>query len=92
MKLQNGEWRYYQSMKSKRPYCKIRRSLLKTLATGQKNTNELAKISNVNWKTTRNHIIFLVGMGYARRVFDSPQVKIVEITDKGANALATKKI
>ena len=76
----------------KRRYSKIRRALLKTLAAGQKNTSELATISKVNWKTTRNHLIFLIGMGYVRRVFDSPQVRIIEITEKGLKVLVAKKI
>ena len=67
----------------KREYTAIRLALLKSLAGGQKNLNALAKASKVNWKTTRNHMIYLMGMSYVKLIFASPQVKIYEITEYG---------
>ena len=77
---------------TKRSFPKIRKSLLRGLSKGQKNLNELSIISKVNWRTTRNHMIYLVGMGYAREIFTSAQVRIFEITEKGLEALAKNEI
>jgi predicted transcriptional regulator len=80
------------SKTGKREYGEIRRALLRGLAGGQRNINELATTSKVNWRTTRNHMIYLVGSSYARMIFSSPQVKIYEITENGMEALARKRI
>jgi hypothetical protein len=81
-----------QSSTKKRSFPKIRKALLVGLSGGQKNLHELSKSSKVNWRTTRNHLIYLAGMGYAREVFNSPQVRIFEITDTGLEALAKNAI
>lgn len=80
------------SKMGKRRYKEIRISLLRGLAGGQKNLNELSKVAKVNWRTTRNHMIYLVGIGYAKMVFSSPQVKIYEITQRGMEGLAKKRL
>ena len=67
----------------KRSFDEIRTAMLIELAKGQKTINDLAKSSGVNWKTTQNHLIYLVGMGFATEVFNSPYVRIFEITEKG---------
>ena len=76
----------------KRAFPKIRKALLKSLASGSKNINELSKAAGVNWRTTRNHLIYLTGMGYVKPVFNSPQVRIVEITERAMEALARIEI
>ncbi|MBT4114392.1 ArsR family transcriptional regulator [Candidatus Woesearchaeota archaeon] len=76
----------------KRSFSKIRKLLLVSLAAGPKNLNELSKISKVNWRTTRNHIAFLVGMGYVKEIFTSPQVRIFEITKHGMEGLARNAV
>ena len=67
----------------KRSFEVIRNAMLIELAKGQKTINDLAKSSGVNWKTTQNHLVYLVGMGFAKEVFNSPYVRIFEITEKG---------
>ena len=76
----------------KRTYRDIRKNLLKSLANGQKNINQLSTSSKVNWRTTRNHMIYLMGFGFARAVVNLPQVKIYEITERGMGALAKNKL
>jgi predicted transcriptional regulator len=78
--------------KPKRSFNEIRKSMLFELAKGQKTINDLAKSSDVNWKTTQNHLIYLVGMGYAREVFNSPYVRIFEITEKGEEQVKKLKL
>jgi predicted transcriptional regulator len=72
----------------KRTYRIIRHDLLTSLASGQKNINQLANTSGINWKTTQNHLIYLCGFRFARVVVNLPQVKIYEITERGMEELA----
>ena len=67
----------------KRSFKEIRLKMLRELAKGQKTINELAGSADVNWKTTSKHLIYLVGMGYATEIFNSPYVRIFAITEKG---------
>jgi predicted transcriptional regulator len=76
----------------KRTFRDIRKNLLKSLANGQKNINQLSSDSQVNWRTTRNHMIHLMGFGFARTVVNLPQVKIYEITERGMGAISRGKI
>ncbi len=78
--------------KSKRPFTKIRKSILAALAEHSKNINELSGDSKVNWRTTRNHLIYLMGRGYAREVVNTPQVRIFDITLFGMEALRNNNI
>jgi predicted transcriptional regulator len=82
----------HKKQSKRRTFSKIRYALLKNLALSQKNIRELATTSKVNWRTTRDHMIFFLGMGYAREVFSSPQVRIFEITQKGMEALVKNEI
>lgn len=82
--------RSQKSKSAKRKFSEIRRALLFSLTSGQKNINELAEAAGVNWRTTRNHLIYLIGMGYVREVINTPQVRIFEITQFGMEALARK--
>jgi predicted transcriptional regulator len=68
---------------TKRTFEEIRNAMIVELARGKSTINDLAKKSGVNWKTTQNHLIFLVGTGLASEVFNSEYVRIFEITDKG---------
>jgi predicted transcriptional regulator len=74
----------------KRTFLEIRKIILFSLSSGQKNINELADTAGVNWRTTRNHLIYLIGMGYVKEVISTPQVRIIEITQYGMEALARK--
>ncbi|MBU0461319.1 MAG: hypothetical protein KJ574_01900 [Nanoarchaeota archaeon] len=79
-----------ENRQPKRSFEVIRQAMLLELVKGQKTINDLAKCSGVNWKTTQNHLVYLVGMGYAHEVFNSPYVRIFEITEKGKDV--AKKI
>ena len=79
-----------KNVTGKRKFSEIRHALLFSLTRGQKNIHELADAAGVNWRTTRNHLIYLIGMGYVREVINTPQVRIFEITQFGMEALARK--
>ncbi len=70
-------------MIERRTFEQIRKTLIRELAKGDKNLNQLARASEVNWKTAENHLIYLIGKGYAIKTIDSPYVKVFRITDKG---------
>lgn len=72
---------------SKRTFVEIRRNLLSSMKDGQKTINQLALVSQVNWKTTQRHLIFLIGKGFVHEVFSSPYVKIYDLTDKGKEVI-----
>lgn len=70
-------------MAKKRQFSEIRENLLITLSKGKKTLNTLAKEAGVNWKTTDNHLTYLMGKGFVTEVFSSPYARIFEITEKG---------
>jgi predicted transcriptional regulator len=67
----------------KRKFVEIRNILLLQLSKGKTTINSLSGIAGVNWKTTENHLTYLIGKGLAKEVFSSPYARIFEITDKG---------
>ena len=70
-------------MAKKRPFTEIRENLLITLSKGKKTLNTLAKEAGVNWKTSDNHLTYLMGKGLVVEVFSSPYARIFELTEKG---------
>ena len=70
-------------MTKKRKFSKLRENILVTLSKGKKTLNTLAKEAGVNWKTTDNHLTFLMGKGLVEEVFSSPYARIFELTEKG---------
>jgi len=74
-------------MATKRRFATLRLLILNVLSAGQKTVNQLATESGVNWRTVDNHLVYLVGKGYAATVFSSPYVKIFQITEAGRAAL-----
>lgn len=74
----------------KKTFVEIRKTMLECLKTGQKTVNKLSSETGINWKTVDNHLIYLIGRGFAKEVFVSPYVKIYEITERGKEALQAK--
>lgn len=72
----------------RRSFPDIRLEILRTLSLGRTTVNDLSKRTGINWKTVDNHLIYLLGRGFAEKVFDSPYVKIFDITEDGAAYLA----
>ena len=68
---------------AKRTFIEIRRSILLSLASGQKTINQISVESQINWKTVENHLIYLIGRGWVREVFHSPYARILELTAFG---------
>jgi predicted transcriptional regulator len=71
-------------MIERRTFEQIRKTLIRELSKGERNLNQLARATKVNWRTAENHLIYLIGRGYAIKTVDSPYVKIFRITDKGS--------
>lgn len=72
----------------RRPFSDIRRDILRALALGRSTVNDLSRKTDINWKTVDNHLIYLCGRGWAEKVFDSPYVKIFDITEDGHDHLS----
>ncbi|PIY60355.1 hypothetical protein COY95_02205 [Candidatus Woesearchaeota archaeon CG_4_10_14_0_8_um_filter_47_5] len=75
----------------RRTYREIRERLLYSLALGQQTIRSLSQSAGVNWDTTRNHLIYLMGKEWARQVLALPYVRIYEITEKGRNCINLQK-
>ncbi|MCX8147094.1 MAG: transcriptional regulator [Candidatus Woesearchaeota archaeon] len=67
----------------RRKFSDLREIILKSLVSGQKTINQISSETGINWKTVDNHLIYLVGKGFAREVFSSRFARIFEITEKG---------
>ena len=76
----------------KRTFKTLRKLILTNLAREQKTINQIANDTHSNWKTVDNHITYLIGKGFAREVFASSYVKIVEITDRGKQHLKKRTV
>lgn len=79
-------------MATKRRFSELRLVILRGLSSGQKTVNQLSREVGINWRTVDNHLIYLVGKGYASTVFTSPYVKIYQITDAGRAALTAEDL
>lgn len=71
------------SRSKRRSFDWIRNEILSVLAMGRVTVNEISKKTEINWKTVDNHLVYLCGRGWAAKVFDSPSIKIFELTDEG---------
>jgi len=78
-------------MTEKRTFEEIRELILVELAKGKRTLNQLAKESGINWKTTDNHLTYLIGKSLVIEVFNSPYVRIFELTEKGKGYVALLK-
>jgi len=74
----------------KRTFSEIRILLLKSLSNSRRTINELSRISGVNWKTTENHLTYLVGKGLVREIVNSPYARIFELSEKGKEVCSGK--
>ena len=72
----------------KRTFLLLRLFILKSLSTGTKSINQIAKEHGMNWKTVELHLTHLVGKGYAREVFNSQYVRLFVLTEHGKNYFA----
>ena len=72
----------------RRAFSDIRLDLLRALSPGRSTVNDLSRRTNINWRTVDNHLVYLCGRGWAEKVFDSPYVKIFDITQEGTEYLA----
>ncbi len=70
-------------MVKKRSFAEIRNKLLLTLAKGKNTLNNLAKKAGINWKTTDNHLTYLMGKKLVEEVFSSAYVRIFDLTEQG---------
>jgi len=71
----------------RRSFDGIRFDILDALNEKRTTVNDLSKKTSINWKTVDNHLVYLCGRGWAEKVFDSPTIKIFEITETGKDRL-----
>lgn len=71
----------------RRSFADIRFDLLQAISTSRSTVNDLSKRTDINWKTVDNHLIYLCGRGWAEKVYDSPNIKIFDITQEGSENL-----
>ncbi len=71
----------------KRTFLLLRYIILKSLSSGVKTINWIAKETGINWRTVELHLTYLVGKGYAREIFNSQYVRLFEMTEQGRNYL-----
>jgi predicted transcriptional regulator len=78
---------FLQNMK-KRRFQELRNSILNLLKNKKEFTlNQIARSAKINWKTVDNHITYLIGRGFVKEIFNSPYVRIVQITERGLKQL-----
>lgn len=76
----------------KRRFKELRYSILYLLKNKKEFTlNQIARSAKINWKTVDNHITYLIGRGLVKEIFNSPYVRIVQITERGLAHLKNVK-
>ena len=73
---------------AKRTFFEIRKSILLSLATGQKSINQISSETGTNWRTVDNHLVYLMGKMLVREVFSSSYVRVFELTAFGKDHIA----
>ncbi|MFC1801642.1 hypothetical protein ACFLZB_04225, partial [Nanoarchaeota archaeon] len=69
---------------TKRKFKQLRQKILNCLKNKKQFTlNSIARSTQINWKTVDNHLTYLIGKGLVKEVFNSPYVRIFEITERG---------
>lgn len=71
----------------KRTFNELRNLVLLQLSKGRKTINTLCRESGISWKTLERHLTYLAGKGMVAEVFNSPYVRIFELTEKGKSYL-----
>lgn len=67
--------------KQRKRFPKIRELILNELRKGKRTVNEIAGTTGLTWRTVDNHIVYLIGKGYAEPVFVSKYVKIYRLRE-----------
>jgi len=76
----------------KRRFKELRYLILYLLKNKKEFTlNQIARSAKINWKTVDNHITYLIGRGLVKEIFNSPYVRIVQITERGLAHLKNAK-
>lgn len=71
----------------KRNFIDLRKSILISLASGQKTINQISNETQINWKTVERHLTYLIGKGWVREAFSSAYVRIFELNAFGKDYL-----
>lgn len=73
--------------KSKRTFLYLRHLILIALLKGPQTINQISINSGINWKTAENHLTHLTGKGLIALLYQTPYLKIYQLTDKGRQYL-----
>ena len=76
-----------ESDKSKRTFLYLRHLILIALLKGPQTINQISINSGINWKTAENHLTHLTGKGLIALLYQTPYLKIYQLTDKGKQYL-----
>ena len=75
------------SDKTKRTFSYLRHLILIALLKGPQTINQISINSGINWKTAENHLTHLTGKGLIALLYQTPYLKIYQLTDKGKRYL-----
>ena len=76
----------------KRNFESIRHAILFSLDTGSKTVNEIAKATEINWRTVDNHLTWLFGRELVEKTMDTAYAKIFDLTEEGRGIICQHKI
>jgi len=71
----------------KRTFSYLRHLILIALLKGPQTINQISINSGINWKTAENHLTHLTGKGLIALLYQTPYLKIYQLTDKGKQYL-----
>jgi len=77
---------------AKRSFDNIRNSILFSLDTGEKTVNEIARTTNINWRTVDHHLTYLLGRGMVEKTLDTAYAKIFALSEDGKGIICRNKI
>lgn len=71
----------------KRTFSYLRHLILISMVKGPQSINQVSNLSGINWKTVENHMVHLMGKGLVKIAYNTPYIKIYDLTDDGKKYL-----
>ena len=71
----------------KRTFTYLRHLILFALVKGPQTINQISINSGINWKTAESHLTHLTGKGLIAILYQTPYLKIYQLTEKGGQYL-----
>jgi len=71
----------------KRTFSYLRHLILISMVKGPQSINQVSNVSGINWRTVENHMVHLMGKGLIKIAYNTPYIRIYDLTEDGKKYL-----